>query len=115
MDAILTRLEQLLDLMAQPDGIEDDRLAALPGEWEEVVRQLLHETQIGGHDPADKRRWAERLEKQIRRLPDVQTGLLGYQSEIAVQLYAGGRRLDSLRQVQDGMAVCRRPLVCRQA
>ncbi|MBF0137814.1 MAG: hypothetical protein H7833_04310 [Magnetococcus sp. DMHC-1] len=114
MDDTLDRLEKLLDLMARPDQIEDERLSSLTEEWEGVVQLLLLESQVKTNRATDKVRWRERLDGLLRRLPDIQSGLTAYQSEVAEQLYAENRRLQSLRQVRKELQVRQEPLIrCR--
>ncbi|MBF0154864.1 MAG: hypothetical protein HQL64_14075 [Magnetococcales bacterium] len=114
MDDTLDRMEQLLNLMAEPDKVEVDRLASLSREWEGVVQLLLLESRVETYSADDRRRWRDRLEGLMQRLPDIQTGLLTYQSEVAVQIYAENRRSASLSQVREGLSVREKPLIrCR--
>ncbi|MBF0177737.1 MAG: hypothetical protein H7833_21335 [Magnetococcus sp. DMHC-1] len=115
MDDTLDRLEQLLNLMAKPDEIEMDRLMCLTGEWEGVVQLLLLESRVRSHLAEDKVRWRVRLEGLLARLPEIHAGLVAYQSEVAAQLYAENRRVQSLQKARDGLYRRQEPLVRCQA
>ncbi|MGN7611469.1 hypothetical protein ACQZV8_05210 [Magnetococcales bacterium HHB-1] len=96
MEEILSRLEKLQDLLSDPKGLDDDTLGELPKVWEESVKELVEKAELVKKTP-EAAHWKERLNRIVNRLPEIQSTLSRYQSEIADQIASENRRLQALR------------------
>ncbi|MBF0123994.1 MAG: hypothetical protein HQL60_01505 [Magnetococcales bacterium] len=99
IEAIVVRMEELLDEIMMVDEMEGDRIGQLARSWEEVVLML----DIGcssdqyPDDQVRKRVVLDQLEGLSRRIPVAISRLAHAHSSVAQQLFAENRRMLSLR------------------
>ncbi|MBF0179853.1 MAG: hypothetical protein HQM03_07490 [Magnetococcales bacterium] len=101
---LLFRLEGLLDRLAEPERLDGEDVGEVMAQWDEDMAALeaLTAKFPDGVTPGDGTR--ERLTRFVKRIAEVQPELVKHKSEVADQLFAENRRMQSLRRGYGVMA-----------
>jgi hypothetical protein len=116
MEHILTELENTLDALSRPAGLEGDELSSLNNKWVRTItrlKELLAKKQQTSKQDAPRLR--QRLEKILARMPEIQSLLTKHKSEIADQLFMENRRIQAVRQGAYGSPKKRQQLLRHRA
>ncbi|MBF0295383.1 MAG: hypothetical protein HQL96_09360 [Magnetococcales bacterium] len=101
---LLWRLESLLDRLAAPERLDGEEVGEMIALWDEEMAALEAITARfpEGVTPGDGTR--ERLIRFVKRIDEVQPELVRHKSEVADQLFAENRRVQSMRRGYGVMA-----------
>ncbi|MBF0380376.1 MAG: hypothetical protein HQL69_05115 [Magnetococcales bacterium] len=116
MEHILTELENILEALSRPAGLEGDELSSLNNKWVRTITRLKEILAKKQQPPKkDASRLRMRMEKILARMPEVQSLLIQHKSEIADQLFLENRRVQAVRQGAYGSPKRRAQLLRQRA
>ncbi|MBF0444292.1 MAG: hypothetical protein HQL68_01780 [Magnetococcales bacterium] len=116
MEHILTELENILEALSRPAGLEGDELSSLNNKWVRTITRLKEILAKKQQTPQkDVSSIRQRLEKILARMPEIQSLLNKHKSEIAEQLFMENRRVQAVRQGAYGSPRKRHQLLRQRA
>ena len=99
MRDILAHLERILERLSTPESLEAEEVGHLAQDWDSAMLQLENFPNgevFRGLAPSEKIYLRVRLERVIKKLPDVQALLVAHKSAVAQQIFTENRRFQSL-------------------
>lgn len=99
MREVLASLERILERLLTPESLAAEEVGFLVQDWDSAM--LLLETfpdgeGVGALVPSERIYLRVRLERIMKKVPDVQAVLVAHKSAVAQQIFTENRRFQSL-------------------
>ncbi|ABK42616.1 hypothetical protein Mmc1_0087 [Magnetococcus marinus MC-1] len=104
MEHHIRELKRILDALEAPDGMDSAKIHTLELEMKQVESAIVESAKLPWPE-AQRKKWGDRLDEQVRRMPSIQARLLQERGRISAQLMNENRRVKRMRDDRASVAV----------
>ncbi|MEG3638363.1 hypothetical protein [Magnetococcus sp. PR-3] len=104
MENHIKELKRILDALESPGEIDSETIHALELQMKQVEAAIVEAAKLPWPE-AQRKKWGDRLQEQVKRMPAIQARLLVERGRISKQMMNENRRVQRMHESRSNVAV----------